>query len=127
MKATSPFIVCSTTFGVAAWASSSQPWRRSACGSRSRTAAPATNAVARSSKSRRETPVIRSSARDDLARRIVGRVVLRQDIVGPVTLLPLRHRCLAFRLGHETRAFDQLVLVDVARAVRKDLGRADTD
>src|SRR5438128_4604671 len=123
MKATSPFIVCWTTFGGAAWASSSQPWTRSARGSCSRTAAPATSAVARSSSSRRETPVIASPARDDLPRRIVGRIVLGQHIVRPVALLPLWYGRLALGLGHEARPFDQLVLVDIARTVGKDLGR----
>src|SRR6266511_5828090 len=125
MNATRPFIVCWTTFGPAAYAFSSQPCIRRADGSCSSNIEPASNAAPRRRSWRRETPVTRSAPRDDLARRILGRVVLREHVVRPFALLPLRHRGFALGLRHEARARDERVLVDVARAVRKDLGGAD--
>src|SRR5262245_45493441 len=67
----------------------------------------------------------RSAPADDFPRRILGRVVLRQNVVRPVAPLPLRHGRLALRLRDEAGAVDELVLVDVARAVREHLGRVD--
>src|SRR6266545_2604111 len=121
MNATRPFIVCWTTFGPAAYAFSSQPWIRRADGSSSSNIEPASNAAPRRRSSRRETAVTLLSP----ARRILGRVVLREHVVRPFALLPLRHRGFALGLRHEARARDERVLVDVARAVRKDLGGAD--
>src|SRR6266540_5822268 len=100
---------------------------RSAAGSRSRTATPATSTVARRSSSRRETRVTGSTAGNDLARWILRGVVLRQDVVRPLALFPLRHRRLALGLGDEARARHELVTMDVARTVREHLRRADTD
>src|SRR5438874_5047207 len=55
------------------------------------------------------------------------RIVLRQDVRHPVTLLPVRDRRFALALRHELRPLDEGVVVDVARAVREHFARADPD
>ena len=56
-----------------------------------------------------------------------GGVVRRQHVAGPVGALPLRHGGLLGRRAGRTRALDDLHAVDVARAVREDLGAPDAD
>src|SRR4051794_39960168 len=56
-----------------------------------------------------------------------GMVSLREDVGGPVGALPVGHRGLRVRPGDEARALDQLVVVDVARAVGEDLADVDAD
>ena len=65
--------------------------------------------------------------RADFARGVVRRVVLRQRVVRPLAHLPAGDRRLAVGLRHEPGALHELVLVDVARAVREDLGGAHSD
>src|SRR6266516_8215477 len=119
-------------------AKSRERWRSSALASGTSSAAGASSAASRTPKAcatraRSSARCERSSARarlqrppespsrDDLPRGIVGGVVLGQHIMGPFALLPLRHRRLAIGLGHEAGPLDQLVFVDVARAVRENL------
>src|SRR6058998_1452865 len=63
---------------------------------------------------------------ESLSGRVAGRVRRRQHIVDPFAF-PLGHRGPAFALGYESRTLDELVLVDVARAVRKDFARPYPD
>ncbi len=63
----------------------------------------------------------------DLGVRVVRGIALREHVAGPVVPLPSRHGRLRAGLGHEARPLDEPVLVDVARAIREDLGRADPD
>src|SRR4029077_9603595 len=55
------------------------------------------------------------------------RVAFGQNIAGPVGALPVRYRRTARLLGHELRALDQLVAVDVAGAVGEDLPNRHPD
>ena len=63
---------------------------------------------------------------ENLGVRLVRRVVLPEDVARPLARLPGGHRCLALLVRDEARALHELVLVDVARAVREDLGRLGT-
>ena len=58
---------------------------------------------------------------------VIRRIAGWEHVAGPLAALPVRHRRLAVGARREARALDELQLVDVARAVRKDLGRADAD
>src|SRR5205823_7423813 len=62
---------------------------------------------------------------DDLGALLVGRIVRAEYVVRPLAGLPGRHGGLALRPGDEPRALDEAVVVDVARAIRKDLRRLD--
>ena len=61
---------------------------------------------------------------DEIVPELVGS---GQHVARPVARLPLRHRRLDAGPRDEARALDQLVAVDVARAVREHLARPDAD
>src|SRR5712692_1144431 len=52
---------------------------------------------------------------------LAGGIALGQHVAGPIGALPVRHRRRTGPPGHELRPLDQLVAMDVARAVGKDL------
>src|SRR5215208_4491622 len=70
---------------------------------------------------------LRLAALNDVALGIARRVVFRQGITRPLSRLPGGNRRLARALRDEARALHELVVVDVARAVREDLLGADAD
>ena len=77
---------------------------------------------------RRRVPRRARSAAPAGARRLrAGRrqaLAARQDVAGPGGALPVRDRWLGSRAREVVGALDELVAVDVARAVREDLARA---
>src|SRR5688500_661026 len=62
---------------------------------------------------------------DDLAPRIAGRILRGNGVRGPARLLPTGDGRFAAGLRNEPGTLHELVAVDVARAVGKDLARLD--
>src|SRR5260370_16685101 len=58
---------------------------------------------------------------------LAGGIALGQHVAGPIGALPVRHRRRTGPPGYELRPLDQLVAIDVARAVGEDLPNRHPD